>query len=108
MEKFQIKTHLTYEEGKGIPKKGPHMTIEDQSMTVGQMLARMQNGIIPQGNGLQYPDNENDTQFIMKDLTDLDNAKITLDQFDRELKQKKADLEAALNQKAAEEAAKNA
>nr|QJB21652.1 MAG: hypothetical protein [Microvirus sp.] len=83
---MKIQKQFNYEKSIGLKQRGTVQTIQDQSLTVAQYLLRIQGGIIPELKKLQYPDNEEDMQFRLQDLTDLDIAVQTVEQISKKVK----------------------
>lgn len=58
----------------------PSLAVPGMSMTIPELLNRYKNGMnIPIGN-LDYPENEEDEQIQINDLTDLDDYKERVEQ----------------------------
>lgn len=69
-EKFR--NHYNFKPGKGVKCTDPQLTIENQSYTVAELLYRMQGGLGISVSNMQYPENEDDMQIRVRDLTDID------------------------------------
>lgn len=91
MKNLNYQTQFNYVESPGIPTRGKTQTIEDQSLTVSQYLQRIQGGIMPPISQMMYPEDENDIQIRVKDLTDLDN-------FGQQINQVRASIKEAQKQ----------
>ncbi|WNK14118.1 MAG: hypothetical protein [Microvirus sp.] len=76
----------------------PSETVQGQTLSIAQMLDRIQNGVPVKFNQLQYTD-EDYPEPRVKDLTDLDDIKNEIDFF-------KQNLQAIENQRIANEKAK--
>lgn len=94
MEKLKIKNHFNYEVTKGLEPRGPVMVIENQVQTISEMLLRINGGLMPTFSNAEYPEDENDEQLILKDLTDLDKIKQKHDDLIVRLSNRKKEREA--------------
>lgn len=70
--KVKFVNHYNFKPGKGVKCEDPQLTIENQSYSVAELLYRMQGGLGVTVSDMQYPDNEDDMQIRIKDLTDID------------------------------------
>nr|QJB19965.1 MAG: hypothetical protein [Microvirus sp.] len=69
----------------------PTQTVEGQVQSIAVMLKRIQNGMMPNHNGLEYTGEDDPLQF--KDLTDLDNARSELNEYQQRIARKNANKE---------------
>lgn len=73
------KTLYNFTPTHGEQNDEPSLTIQEHLPTMSEMFKRIQGGIMPEGNSLYYPENENDFQLKATDLTDLDMYQNELD-----------------------------
>lgn len=67
--------HFNRVPSKGTAQRGKVQTIQDQALTIADLFKRLQGGIIPPSNGLQYAEDEDDVPIRIRDLADIDQIK---------------------------------
>lgn len=75
-----FKNHFNYTPTFGEEINEPSVTLQGQTVSIAEMLKRIQGGIMPELSTLGYPDDENDIQMRPNDLTAIDAYKTELKQ----------------------------
>lgn len=91
--------HFNRVPAKGTPQRGTVQTIQDQALTIAQLFERLQGGIIPPSNGLQYAEDEEDIPIRIKDLADIDQIKDEYLEKTARIEESRAKIEADRRQK---------